>query len=104
MTRPSALIVLALGLVACSKPVDPAYMAAITDATTRVCACSTAPLDTRVECMGDARKQGTVHPKEGPGGEAPGLYENSLDDESRSKIDFARAAASSCEAAIMAGS
>jgi hypothetical protein len=47
-------------------------------------------------------KAGSVHPKQGPGGEPPGIYEEKLDDESKAKIEFVRAQAASCEAKLMA--
>ncbi len=79
------------------KSVDPAYMETITKAADAVCKCAELTGDAAVQCMG---KAGSVNPK-GPGGEPPGLYEEKLDDASRSKIEAARTMYSSCEAKIM---
>jgi hypothetical protein len=100
----TAPFVFVLGLVAiigCSKAADPAYLSAIESAATELCKCSALAEPERVTCMGVVQKKGTVHPKEGPGGEAPGLYEGSLDDASQAAIEFARKKASACEAVIM---
>lgn len=102
MTRLSAVLVLALGPLACEKAVDPAYLGSITDASTAICACATVPETDRVSCMGKAQKKGTVNPSKTPSGDAPGIYEKSLDAASLSSIEAARSAAASCEALIMA--
>ena len=86
-------------LAACDKKADPAYIAEIEKGAEALCKCVTLAKDEQVACMG---KAGSVHPKQGPGGEAPGLYEEKLDDASKATIDALRAQASSCEAKIMA--
>lgn len=102
MTRLFCVLALALGPLACEKPADPAYLTAIADASTAICACVTVPEADRVTCMGKAQKAGTVNPTKTPNGEAPGIYEKSLDAASLTSIEAARSAAASCEAKIMA--
>jgi hypothetical protein len=83
----------------CSKAkVDAAYMSEIKSAVTAICKCTTLPKDQQVDCMGRA---GSPHPKKGPGGEPPGIYEEKLDDASKSEIAAERAKWSSCESQIM---
>jgi len=90
------LLVLVAG---CSKQkVDPAYLAEIEKAAESLCKCVTLAKDEQVPCMG---KAGSTHPTKTPSGDAPGIYEEQLDDESKSKIEAVRAKASSCEAKIM---
>ena len=86
-------------LTACDKKADPAYLAEIEKGAEALCKCVTLAKDEQVACMG---KAGSVHPKAGPDGEPPGIYEEKLDDESKSKIDALRKKHSSCEAQIMA--
>ncbi len=92
------LLGLSMTLASCKKKVDAAYLKQIQDATTSICACSLLPKPQQVACMG---KAGSPHPKAGPDGEPPGLYEEKLDDASKSVIDAERAKYSSCEAKIM---
>jgi len=88
----------ALSIAGCSKPVDPAYLAEIEGGAESICKCVTVPAEQRMDCR---RATTSVHPKAGPGGEAPGIYEEGLDEASKHKIDTLRAMASSCEAELM---
>ncbi len=62
-----------------------------------MCKCTEQTGDAAVQCMG---KAGSVNPP-GPGGQASGLYEEKLDDESRAKIERARSMYMSCQNKIM---
>jgi hypothetical protein len=84
-------------LSACSKPVDPAYLAEIEAGMASLCRCVTLPESERMACRA-AKK--TVHPTKTPTGQAPGIYEESLDDASMALIDATRGKATSCETAL----
>lgn len=92
-----AVVGFALMLPACKKKVDPDYMKKIQDASAAICACVSLPAEKQVDCMG---KAGSVNPSNAPGGDPPGIYEEKLDDASKSLIAAERAKYSSCEAKI----
>jgi hypothetical protein len=93
-----AFIGLSLLLPGCKKKVDAAYLKQIQDATAAICACTSVAKAQQVTCMG---KAGSPHPKAGPNGEPPGIYEEKLDDASKVEIEAERSKYSSCEAKIM---
>ena len=96
------LVASVLWLAACKKTeVDPAYMSQIADAAASLCKCVTLPKASQVACMGDVQKAGTTSPKKTPNGDPPGIYEEKLDDASKSKIEAARKQWASCEAEIV---
>jgi hypothetical protein len=82
-----------LVLSACSKPVDPAYLAEIEQGAASFCKCEGLAQDAHVKCLATAK---TVYPTTTPTGEPPGIYEEKLDDESKSKLEYLRGVARSC--------
>jgi hypothetical protein len=77
----------ALALTACKKSVDPAYLKGFEDIAAETCACVDKP--TPGEC---GMKALNKEPKP-PGGEPPGIYEESLSEADQAKIKAAKAKA-----------
>ena len=112
--------VIALGmlvLAGCKQKVDPEYLAAHEQTAKAICECisehlhvpkhtdasgveyietveAEPVLDKTRKCL---RAAGSIQRIPAPGGQAPGLYEEGLDDESRALLDALRAQATTCE-------
>jgi hypothetical protein len=80
-------------LSACSKPVDPAYLAQVEQGAESFCKCVGLSQPATLQCLASAK---SVYPTNTPTGEAPGIYEQALDDASKAKLDHLREQARSC--------
>jgi len=90
----STLCLAALSVLsACAKPVDPDYLAEVEKGAESFCKCVGLAQDAALECIASAT---SVYPMKTPTGEAPGIYEESLDDASKVKLDHLRGRARSC--------
>jgi hypothetical protein len=79
----------------CKRGIDPGYKAALEGRYQALCACTGKGADDAVACYGEANR---AHPEpKAPGGQASGLYQESLRDEDQAFVRKMEELASACD-------